>query len=97
MLDIETKIQKHSKNSLEKAQQKHPDTQLCNCRNKKQCPVNGQCFTETIVYQANITASISGYKEKVYLGVSKTAFKVCCGLQNNVIKMIQNYPRSIGR
>ena len=39
--------------------------------------LNGQCFAESIVYQANITVNILDYKEKVYLGVSKTTFKVC--------------------
>ena len=35
--------------------------------------------TESIVYQANITENIPGYKEKVYLGLSKTTFKVRYG------------------
>ena len=69
-------IHKHNKNTLEKTQQKYPDTQPCNCTNKKQCLFNGQYLTEGIVFQANILANISGYKEKVCLGVSKTTFKV---------------------
>ena len=77
MPNIKAKIHKHNKNILEKAQQKNPDIQLCNCANKKQCPLNRQCLTESIVYQANITANILGYKEKVYPGISKTTFKVC--------------------
>ena len=77
MPNIKAEIHKHNKNILEKAQQKNPDTQLCNCANKKQCPLNGQCLTESIVYQANITANIPGYKEKVYLGLFDTTFKVC--------------------
>ena len=74
MPNIKAEIHKHNINTLEKAQRKHPDTQLCNCTNKKQCPLNRQCLTESIVYQANITANIPGYKEKVYLGVSETTF-----------------------
>ena len=65
MPDIKADIHNHSKNTLEKAQQKHRDTQLCNCTNKKQYPLNGQSLTESIVYQANITANVPGYKEKV--------------------------------
>ena len=64
MPNMKAKINKH-KNTLEKAQQKHPDTHLCYCTNKKQWSLNGQCLTESIVYQANITANIPGYKEKV--------------------------------
>ena len=51
MPNVKAEIHKHNKNTLEKAQQKHPDTQLCNCTNKKQCPLNGLCLTESIVYQ----------------------------------------------
>ena len=61
MPNIKAEIHKHNKNSLEKVQQKHPDTQLSNYKNKKQCPLNGQCVTGSIVYQANITANIPGY------------------------------------
>ena len=79
MPNIKPEIHKHNKNTLDKAQQKHPDTRLCNCPNKKQCPLNGQCLTESIVYQANIMANIPGCKEKVYLGVSEATFKVRYG------------------
>ena len=77
--NIKAQIHKHNKKTLEKNQQKHPDTHLRNCTNKKQCPLNGQCLTNSIVYQANITANIPGYKEKVYIGVSKTTYKLCHG------------------
>ena len=70
MPNIKAEIHKHNNNILEKAQQKNPDTQLCNCTHIKQYPLNGQCLTESIVYQVNIIANIPGYKEKVYLGVS---------------------------
>ena len=40
MLNIKAEIHKHNKNTLEKAQTKHPNTQLCNSTNKKQCPLN---------------------------------------------------------
>ena len=77
--NIKAEIHKHKKNTLEKAQQENPDTQLCNCTKKKQCPLNGQDLTENIVFQTNITANIPGYKEKVYLGVSQAIFKVYYG------------------
>ena len=79
MPNIKAKIHKHNKNILEKAQQKNPDTQLCNSANKKQCPLNEQCLTESIVYLANITAKIPVSKENVYLGVSETNSKVRYG------------------
>ena len=79
MPSIKAEIHKHNKNTLEKAQQKHPDTQLSNCTNKKLCPLNRQCLTESVVYQVNTTGNLPGYKEKVYLGVSKTTFMVYYG------------------
>ena len=79
MPNIKAKIHKHNKNTLEKIQQKNPDSQFCNCTNKNQCPLNRKYVTESIVYQANITANFPGYKEKVCLGVSRTTFKVRYG------------------
>ena len=39
MPNVKAEIHKHNKKTLEKTQQKHPDTQLCNCTNKKRCPL----------------------------------------------------------
>ena len=79
MPNIKAEINKHNKNTLEKAQQKHPDTQLCNCTKRKLCPLNGQCLTDSIFYNANITGSVPGYRRKVYLAVSEAIFKVRYG------------------
>ena len=73
--NIKAEIHKRNKNTIEKAQQKRPDTELCNCANKELFPLKGQCITKSIVYQANITANIPGYKKKDYLVVSETTFK----------------------
>ena len=40
ILNIKAEIHKRNKNTLEKTQLKHPNTQLCNSTNKKQCPLN---------------------------------------------------------
>ena len=79
MPNIRVEINKHNKNTFEKVQQKHLDTLLCNCTNKKQCLLNGQCLTESTAYQAHIATNILGYKEKNFLGVSETKFKVRYG------------------
>ena len=71
--NINAEINKTTKNTLGKPQEKHPDTQFCNCTNKKQCHLNGQCLTASIFYQTNIKVNIPGYKEKAYLGVSETS------------------------
>ena len=83
MPNIQAKKHEHKKSTLEKAQQKNPGTQLCKYTNKKQCLLDGQYLTDSIVYQAKIKANIPGYKEKVYLGLSKTTFKVRYGNNKN--------------
>ena len=97
--NVKVEMNKHSKNTLEKTQQKHLDTQLCNCTNKNECPLNRQCLTESIIYQANITANIPGCI--VYLGVSETKFKVRCGNHKKSLikqrhKTIQNSSKYTG-
>ena len=79
MPNIKAEINKHNKNTLEKAQQKHLDTQLCNSTKEKQCLLYGQCLTNSIAYQDNITANIPGYRKEVYFGLSETTFKCCYG------------------
>ena len=88
MPNIKAEIQGHNKNTLEKAQQKHPDTQLCNCPNKKQCPLDGQCLTEEYCLP-------SKYHGKQHLKFTMVTTKN--RLRNNVRKTIRNYPRSVGR
>ena len=47
----------------------------CNCINKVQCPLNGNCLAENIIYEAKITSDQRNYKESVYFGLSETTFK----------------------
>ena len=50
-------------------------------------PLNGQCLIKSIICQVNITANIPCYKEKAYLGVSETTFKVrYCNHKKSFIK-----------
>ena len=45
-----------------------------NCREKTNCPLQNQCLTPNIVYQADIYNNVDN-KKRVYLGVSETPFK----------------------
>ena len=54
MSNIKAETHKNNKNTLEKVQKKHSDIQLCNHK-EKQCPINGQCLTDSIVYQTNVS------------------------------------------
>lgn len=45
----------------------------CNCRNKNECPLQGQCRATEIVYQATVTSSNN--QTETYIGLASTEFK----------------------
>ena len=44
----------------------------CNCRNKSNCPLNGNCLKNCVIYKATIS---SGNQRDLYYGSRSTAFK----------------------
>ena len=44
----------------------------CNCRNKDDCPLDGECLTSNIIYHADITTD---NEHKFYYSTSATTFK----------------------
>ena len=48
------------------------NTRMCSCRNKNDCPLDGQCLKSSIVYKATVKKA-SG--DVSYLGISETPFK----------------------
>ena len=53
-----------------------PTTQKnCNCRQSNTCPLNKQCQTEGVVYQATVTRHDSN-KEETYIGLTENTFKI---------------------
>ena len=46
----------------------------CNCRNKDECPLDGNCQTKSIVYKAEITTTDVG-ETKEYIGMTAGTFK----------------------
>ena len=49
-------------------------TPPCNCRSKEECPLEGQCRVENIIYKC--VASTSVNENKAYLGTAEE-FKGC--------------------
>ena len=47
----------------------------CNCRNKESYPLQNQCLTPKIIYEAAVVTN-SDDKKRVYFGASDTAFKL---------------------
>ena len=50
-----------------------PNTRTCSCRNKHQCPLDGNCLAECIVYQATVTAATKPTRQ--YFGLTEGNFK----------------------
>ena len=67
-------IDGHNKTIIGKAKQPEQDqtVKTCNCRNKNECPLEGQCLQKELVYQATVTTS---EKKEIYVGLTATEFK----------------------
>ena len=48
------------------------EDQLCNCRNKENCPLDGRCLQTCIVYKADV---ITNKDSHLYFGASDGEFK----------------------
>ena len=62
-------IKGHNKKIIQKEKQ---ETLYCNCRVKTDCPLNGGCRKESVIYKC--TATTCDLK-KVYLGLTEGEFK----------------------
>ena len=63
-------IKGHNKNVTKRTVQKQL---VCNCHNKQDCPVNGNCRKENVIYKC--TAWTPSNEKKVYLGLTEGEFK----------------------
>ena len=46
---------------------------MCNCRNKEECPLEGQCQLKELIYQA--TVETEGGETQNYVGLTANTFK----------------------
>ena len=67
-------IDGHNKTILKKDNQPVQDKNVktCNCRNRNDCPLQGECRQKEIVYQATVTTR---EEKETYVGLTATAFK----------------------
>ena len=75
MKNIKTIIDTHNKKLLAIPNQpvdNAPPTRICNCRVRSACPLDGECLTTSIVYQATVTTT---NKTETYIGSTATDFK----------------------
>ena len=63
-------LSRHNKKTLSRKE----DQYGCNCRNKAECPLDNNCLTPRIIYQADVLTNLND-SEKFYIGLADTAFK----------------------
>ena len=49
------------------------NSKSCNCRRKTECPLNGNCLTQNVIYQATVTTTDG--KTDSYIGLTANSFK----------------------
>jgi len=74
MPNMKQMISAHNKNVLNKDNPEDTKPQLCNCRRNNICPLNGECLTSGVVYQASVTRQ-DNKKEDTYIGLTDNSFK----------------------
>ena len=63
-------IKKHNRKILST---QNRATNKCNCRQKVLCPLNGDCRTNTVVYEATVIQATG--ERKTYIGMTENEFK----------------------
>ena len=69
-------------------------TKTCNCRRKTDCPMDGNCLSECLIYKASVSTTTNKY----YYGTSENTFKVTIIviLEANLVKRTLNCPSTCG-
>ena len=68
--NMENIIKKHNARVINS--EKRTEGRSCNCTNKSNCPLDGECCKSCIIYKAEVT---SGQDTKIYYGAAETEFK----------------------
>ena len=66
-------IKGHNQTILQDKQEVTPG-KTCNCKRQSECPMNGNCLVENIVYKAVVKSP--GLSDKCYYGLCATTFKL---------------------
>ena len=66
-----------------------PLPKTCNCQKNNVCPLNGECLTNNIIYQATVRETNSNVEEN-YLGLTGDTFKLRYGNHKKSFKH-ENY------
>ena len=71
MKNVSKIIKQHNRNVSNK---KEKQTNPCNCRNKNECPLNGNCKVQSVICECTVSATQT-FKQRVYLGIAEGNWK----------------------
>ena len=71
MANVKNIIESHNKKIEEP--EKNNKEKTCNCRNKTNCPLNGNCKTSAVIYQASVNNENG--EQQSYVGLTEGEFK----------------------
>ena len=76
MPNMRSSIMKHNADILsnQKKQPIPPKNSSCNCRNKNECPLPGNCLATNVIYKAVVTTT-DNTQSKEYIGMTANEFK----------------------
>ena len=65
-------FQQHNTNLTDNKNSQKTTSGQCSCRNKDECPLNGNCLQSTVTYEANVTTNTAVFP---YIGITEGPFK----------------------
>ena len=71
MNNVSQIIKQHNKNVSNKNEKQ---TNPCNCRNQNECPLNGNCKIQNVIYKCTVSATQT-FKQQVYLRITEGNWK----------------------
>ena len=86
MPNVKSTIDAHNKRLLKQTNSGEAisNARLCNCRRKEDCPLENQCLTKGIVYQATVTTEQGS---ECYMGLTDTDLSLDLPITNNHLEM----------
>ena len=66
-------INGHNKKVLK--EKSNQNERSCNCRNPELCPLNGNCLTPEVMYEATVNSDLPRYETRIYKGITKRIWK----------------------
>ena len=74
MPNVQSIISSHNKSVLKEDNSNTNSENKCNCRAKDSCPLQGECLTKAVVYQATVKNEITN-ESQTYVGLTENTFK----------------------